>query len=70
MMLVVVHPVESFVPHVVPVKPLMQTQVVDLSAFWMATPPFWQIDEPLPEPDVGAGAAGLLLLLLLLLPPP
>lgn len=29
MMLVVVHPVESLVLHVFPVKPLMQTQVVD-----------------------------------------
>lgn len=43
----------------------MHTQVVDWSAFLMATPPFWQLPELPPVPDVGTGALGALLLLLL-----
>jgi hypothetical protein len=45
-MLVVVHPVASLFVHVRPVKPLMQTQLHDLSELSIATPPFWQVMIP------------------------
>ena len=46
-MLVVVQPESPSVAHVLPVKPLIQTQLHDRSALGIATPPFWQVMIPL-----------------------
>lgn len=75
-MLVVVQPVESLFVHVLPVKPLMQTQLQVRSELKIEIPPFWHVMTPshwlLPLPGASVGIGELviesLLSLLLLLP--